>query len=229
MPRSSEPRRGPGRPPGGTGEETRYALLEAARALFSARGYDGVPVRHLAQAAGVNAAMVHYHFGSKAGLYREMLQLAATEVLDRVQAALSHPGTDVNERIESLFRAVMGVMARRPWLPRLIVRDVLAPDGRFRDEFLQRFARPGAGGLLVPWLREAVARGELRGDLDAGFAAVSVMSLAVYPFIALPVAREAAEIDMDQSTLERLVVHNTRLFCQGALPRPGSRDQQHDA
>ena len=81
----------------------------------------------------------------------------------------------------------------------------------------------------VPWLREAVARGELRGDLDAGFAAVSVMSLAVYPFIALPVAREAAEIDMDQSTLERLVVHNTRLFCQGALPRPGSRDQQHDA
>jgi len=76
------------------------------------------------------------------------------------------------------------------------------------------------------WAAGSVAA---RGDRAGGASRGSRLSLAVYPFIALPVVRDAPGIDMDQSTLERLVVHNTQLFCRGALPRPGSRDQLHDA
>lgn len=54
-----------------------------ARALFAERGFDAVRVDELAEAAGLNKRMIYHYFGSKAGLYRavvdplyEMLQPA---------------------------------------------------------------------------------------------------------------------------------------------------------
>jgi AcrR family transcriptional regulator len=47
-------------------------LLQAAEGLFAAHGYNGVSVRELAAAAGVNSALVSYHFGSKEGLLSEV-------------------------------------------------------------------------------------------------------------------------------------------------------------
>ena len=51
-------------------QATRTALLAAARAQFSASGYDAVGVRPIAAEAGVNAALVNRYFGSKLGLFR---------------------------------------------------------------------------------------------------------------------------------------------------------------
>ncbi len=50
----------------------RDKLLPVAERLFAAHGYNGVSVRELAAAAGVNSALVAYHFGSKEGLLSEV-------------------------------------------------------------------------------------------------------------------------------------------------------------
>ena len=63
---SSRPRRGPGRPRGGS-PETRDLILEAARGVLAERGFPGATVREIANRAGVNPAMVHYYFGSDVG------------------------------------------------------------------------------------------------------------------------------------------------------------------
>ena len=47
------------------GENTRAALLAAARVEFTERGFDGATVRAIAQRAGVDAAMVNHWFGGK--------------------------------------------------------------------------------------------------------------------------------------------------------------------
>ena len=44
-------------------------LLETAESLFSDRGYSDTSIRDIAKAAGVNLALVNYHFGSKENLY----------------------------------------------------------------------------------------------------------------------------------------------------------------
>ncbi|MCP4657706.1 MAG: helix-turn-helix transcriptional regulator, partial [bacterium] len=46
---------------------TREALLEAATELFAERGFDGAKVEAIARRAGVNKAMISYHFGGKQG------------------------------------------------------------------------------------------------------------------------------------------------------------------
>ncbi|MFI7454708.1 TetR/AcrR family transcriptional regulator [Nonomuraea sp. NPDC049714] len=55
-------------------EATRQRLLAAARALFSEHGYEHVTVRMIAAEAEANVALVGRYFGSKAGLFGEVLQ-----------------------------------------------------------------------------------------------------------------------------------------------------------
>ena len=61
-------KRGRGRPGGG---DSRKRILSSAGKLFASRGYSGVSMRELAQAAKVNLGAINYHFGGKRKLYHE--------------------------------------------------------------------------------------------------------------------------------------------------------------
>lgn len=49
---------------------TKARILAAGEALFSENGFDAVSLRAIARAAKVQIALIHYHFGSKEGLYK---------------------------------------------------------------------------------------------------------------------------------------------------------------
>lgn len=60
-------------------EPTRLKILQAAGALFAARGFHGVGMRDIAAGAGVSLRMANYHFGAKAGLFAVCTRLALDE------------------------------------------------------------------------------------------------------------------------------------------------------
>lgn len=208
--------RRPGRPEGAAHREAvRAALLTAARELFANRDFKAVSVRDIARAARVNPAMVHYHFDDKQGLYRAMLEETLGPMLRRLQALVEEPSAARGEvPLRELLAGIMTTLAREPWVARLIVREVLAEAGPFRETFIREFA-PRAGGRLPKLLDRAVERGQVRADLDPTLGALSFMSLAVFPFIALPIAEKVLGIRMTDNFVERLVAHTERLFYQG--------------
>ena len=55
-------------------EATQAAILNAARAAFSQKGFDGAGLREIAAAAGCNVALVNRYFGSKEGLFRAAMR-----------------------------------------------------------------------------------------------------------------------------------------------------------
>ena len=55
---------------------TRSAILEAATRRFAYQGYQCAGVREIAADAGVDAAMVNRYFGSKEGLFAEVVECA---------------------------------------------------------------------------------------------------------------------------------------------------------
>ncbi|QRN93511.1 TetR/AcrR family transcriptional regulator [Archangium violaceum] len=55
-------------------ERTRIAILDAARTLFSTRGFAHTGVREVAELAGVNSSLVGRYFGSKQGLFQATLE-----------------------------------------------------------------------------------------------------------------------------------------------------------
>jgi AcrR family transcriptional regulator len=103
------PRRGrrPGEP------STREAVLEAARGRFAAQGYDATTMRQVAGDAGVDAALVHYFFGTKADLFVAAVDYPVNpaEVLAGVLAG----GADnVGERLLRLFLDVWDTRGGTP-------------------------------------------------------------------------------------------------------------------
>ena len=66
--------------------DTRDVLLETAIEVFSRLGYEGASNRVLASTAGVNQALIAYHFGSKQGLYLAVFDEIARRVGSRVDA-----------------------------------------------------------------------------------------------------------------------------------------------
>ncbi|MEC3980045.1 TetR/AcrR family transcriptional regulator [Amycolatopsis sp. H20-H5] len=85
------------------GQDTRTALLEAARVVFGESGYDNATVRAIATRAGVDAAMVNHWFGSKEGLFAQAvlkLPFQPTELLDTLTGGSAD---DLGERIVRTF------------------------------------------------------------------------------------------------------------------------------
>jgi AcrR family transcriptional regulator len=66
---------------------TRGDLLGAAERLFLEHGYDGVSVRAINAAAGLNPGAAHYHFGSKEGVVAALLEDRLSSHTNAVRAA----------------------------------------------------------------------------------------------------------------------------------------------
>lgn len=66
-----------------SGDATRKRILKSAERLFAKSGIDAVSIRDITDAAGVNTAAIHYHFGSKSGLIEALLARWAGELVER--------------------------------------------------------------------------------------------------------------------------------------------------
>ena len=65
-------------------EATKAKLLEAALTEFAAHGIAGARVDRIAAEAGCNKAMIYAYFGSKEGLFDEVLKIQLTRVVEAV-------------------------------------------------------------------------------------------------------------------------------------------------
>jgi AcrR family transcriptional regulator len=67
------------------GDATRNQILEAARDVLGVDGYSGTTTRAVAERAGVQLSLVHYHFGGKRGLLAAVLEHENELLLARQQ------------------------------------------------------------------------------------------------------------------------------------------------
>jgi AcrR family transcriptional regulator len=65
------------------GDATRNLILEAARDVLAADGYSGTTTRAVAERAGVQLSLVHYHFGGKKGLLAAVLEFENEQLIAR--------------------------------------------------------------------------------------------------------------------------------------------------
>ena len=111
------------RPTDAADTNTRSLIFAAAAHEFSTRGFDGASVDAIASQAHVNKAMLYYHFGSKVGLYREIVR----DMLRAVSAAVTEiaAGDDTPPRmIERFIQTLAQQKDARPWFPPLMLREM---------------------------------------------------------------------------------------------------------
>jgi AcrR family transcriptional regulator len=207
-------RRGRGRPKAANAEDVREKLLGAARELFPRYGYRAVSSRQIGTAAGVNFAMIRYYFGGKPGLYREMLQ----GVLQPARASLdAMSASRIPIQLGDVLATITRSWAANPWIAGFVVREVLAPDGPMRTMFLREFPE-----RLTPIVERLVQgeidAGKLRADVDARLLVLSLVSLAIFPFLALPLTARVFGVRNDAEFVERFMRHTGELLGRGVGP-----------
>ncbi len=158
--------RTPGRRSRAESERTRARVLDRAERLFAARGYRGVSLRELARASGVRPFTIQNHFGSKLGLYQEVLCRWDPEVLERVSRALKQTEDFVQlvERVlDELFEFFL---EKRDWMAlnaRASLGEALPEGADLVDRSWARFVD---ASLLE--------RGRDTGGLDTGLLLITV-------------------------------------------------------
>jgi AcrR family transcriptional regulator len=84
-------------------------ILQSAEKLFSERGIDGVSLREITSASGVNSAALHYHFGSKIAVLERLFELRAQPIAQARVSLLSQLSYDRKGRpkVEDVLRAFL--------------------------------------------------------------------------------------------------------------------------
>jgi len=130
----------------------RERILEAAKAAFSERGFDGVSMEEIAQRAGVRKPLIYYYFPSKEVLFEEVWNRALEELENHIFKEVEDENYYV-KKIKKFLRAYIDFVTSRKVFSRVIEKErasVLDESGkgdvwkrlkRRYDDFLNRVAQ----------------------------------------------------------------------------------------
>lgn len=191
-------------------QDTRSALLTAAKRLFARHGFDGTSVRAITEAAGANLGAITYHFGSKRALYDQVLADATRPLAAAAIAAAGGPGS-AGERVAAVVRVYFDQLVADPDIGRLMMQ-----------EFVIGTAVPSRAlpvreihGALTKLVIDGQARGEFRAG-DPALMAISIVSQPVHMNLVRGPLKVFGQIDFDDApTRERLIRHVTAFACAG--------------
>jgi AcrR family transcriptional regulator len=170
-PSSDRSRRGP-RGPYAAGREAQRAIVDAARTVFAERGFRAGSLREVGERAGVSAANVVHHFGSKEGLL-----LAVLEARDEGNAAELPELFARGELVRGLRNLVRANSLERD-LIRLYTTlgtEATDPGHPAHDHFRTRYA--DIRGYLASGIEQARRTGALPPGPDAGEMAASLLAV----------------------------------------------------
>jgi AcrR family transcriptional regulator len=151
-------------------DDTKTALLDAAKQLVGERGYAGASVRELAAAAGTNIAAVNYHFGSREKLLNQAVLEYFLEWGDRVAEVDIDPDAEPLVQLAARARQMVdGLPAAQPafvvFLEALLQarrspelhRQLSEHYSEQRRRAMQSIAASNSGRELPPRFQEVVA------------------------------------------------------------------------
>jgi len=223
-PEAAKKLRLPGRPTTAAKVDARGRILDAAIALFAARGIAATPLRAIAQATGVTPALLHYYFTSKDSLVDTLLAERIAPFVALSAAPLLAPWPSPRATLRRFLEAHMRNLAAHAWMPRLMVREVLSEGGSLRERVAAQFS----GALaqkIVALIADAQRKHEIRADLDARLIGLSMVSLAVFPFAAAPIWRGVLKPAAHELNAEALIAHTLALF-DSALENKHAKPQR---
>ncbi|GAA2346707.1 TetR/AcrR family transcriptional regulator [Saccharopolyspora halophila] len=137
------------------GRVVREKLLAAAVELIPERGWAGVSTRVLADRAGVNPSVVHYHFASVRELMNEAVHELMRRMMTEFESALTETA-DPAEVVRAMFSMVEGYSGDDP-TSQVFIEGYLAAT---RDEQLREAVR-GEVERFTDWLSALLARNDV--------------------------------------------------------------------
>lgn len=182
-------------------EQTRSEILGIALEQFSTRGFDAVSVRDIADAAGVNHAMIRYYFGNKENLWRA----SVTQLFDRFMegVALPDPASDAFsiDAVKQYIRNYVRYCAAHPEHARLMMQEANRDSERLQW-MAETFVRP-RHDRSVPLIRYVSETTDGLARIDPVMLLYMITAIAQVPYLLTAEMRYAHGIDaLDEKAID---------------------------
>ncbi|HEY1804656.1 MAG TPA: TetR/AcrR family transcriptional regulator [Terracidiphilus sp.] len=169
--------------------ETRSRILDAALSEFAANGLAGARTEQIAQAAGVNKALLYYYFESKEKLYSAALEMVSARVRDRSMAVFLREASPGERMLRAALEHFDRILTQREFQT-LMQHEMMRLHKGEEGELLILVKRIFAPlhAMFQSMVREAIASGEI---IDVDWLQLVLASLGgnVFYFLSAPVWR----------------------------------------
>ncbi len=167
---------------------TEEKIKEAARKVFTKKGFAATRTRDIAEEAGINLALLNYYFRSKEKLFDLVMLENMQQFLMGLKGILYNEQTSLDEKIEIVVENYINLLKSHPDLPLFILSEIKANPDKFaanigvRDILMNSF--------FIKQLAKAT-----KGKIKPVHILVNILGLTVFPFVARPLLKNVASLN----------------------------------
>lgn len=171
---------------------TEELILEAARKVFTRRGYAAARMEEIAQEAGINRALLHYYFRSKEKMYDLIFEENLKNFYSHLFSILASEAP-LTEKIRHIIHSEIDMLLGNPELPLFVVREIAQHPERMREK-MKKIVGPHMLDEFSRQLQAEARKGNIR-KTDPRQLLLSMLGLCIFPFIAKPIVTHIFEMD----------------------------------
>lgn len=161
------------------GLSTEEKIKEAARVVFTRKGYAATKTRDIAEQAGLNLALLNYYFRSKEKLFEIVMLEKVVQLFSLITPALNNPATSLAEKIDLIAAGYIDMLLDNPDLPLFVLSEIRGNPERF-GKMIQL-----NGHILQSYFMKQLA--EKKRDADPLQFFLNFLGMMVFPFVAKPI------------------------------------------
>jgi AcrR family transcriptional regulator len=157
--------------------------MQAAKKLFTQKGFAATRTRDIAKEAGINLALLNYYFRSKEKLFDIVMMDNFRQFIKGISINLQNETTSIDEKIAKVVTAYIDFLTRHPDLPLFILNELRGNPSRIAQELSAEVAPMRAHFLRQ--LQEAGRQGKI-APIDPFHFIANLVGLTVFPFVGRP-------------------------------------------
>ncbi|WP_267297447.1 TetR/AcrR family transcriptional regulator [Parachryseolinea silvisoli] len=181
---------------------TEEKIKEAAREVFTKKGYAATRTRDIAEAAGLNLALLNYYFRSKEKLFEIVMMEKVQALFGIIAPVINDPDTTLQEKMERIVHTYLDMLTNNPDLPLFVLGELrYQPEEFARKLGVAKLLRESA---LVQQLRER------KKNIHPIHFIMNILGMTLFPFIGRPVFQHGA--GLSQKEFEALMEERRKLI-----------------
>jgi len=196
---------------------SRQRILESAGDEFAKYGLAGARVDRIAEEAGVNKAMLYYHFHSKEKLYEDVVEEFFRQIAGRIRIHMSREGS-LEEMLQGIADAHAQMVADTPKIIPILLRELAEPHGDLLDSVANTIWSEGMIESSRERIDEAMQSGECR-HLDVRQMIISFVAMSLGYHLLAPLADRVWNVTDRKAFIEERRKGIVDLFLYGVKVR----------
>ena len=148
-------------------------IMQKSIELFSKFGFDNTPIRELCQHAGVNIAMINYYFGSKEGLFEEIIEYKSHYMKELLQGLQADTSINELEKVDMIIDQYVNRIWANPLFHRILHQEMLIKSRPEVNRVIEKMFSRNLQ-IIKSILEDGMKKGIFR-KVDPEFTVASVM------------------------------------------------------